>query len=217
MREMNMKTLVIFDLDGTLLNTSYDLMNAVNYALEKLNYNPVTIDEVIKKTGRGIKRLIEDTISSSDDNIKEEALSYFKDYYFNNCTKETYIYDGIKDVLKTLKKKEIKLAVVSNKSQELTSKIISFYFDGIFDLVLGAREGLNLKPERDMIDYVLKEFDAKTQEVIYIGDSLIDYQTAKNSNLEFLNVSYGFVKREVLESNGINTILNEAKEILNYF
>ena len=212
-----MKKAAIFDLDGTLLNTSIDLMNAVIHALKSLGFIEVAVDEVIKKTGRGIKKLIEDIIDTSDIEIVQKALSLFKDYYFNNCTIYTYEYDGIKDVLLSLKEKGTKLAVVSNKSQELTSKIISFYFDDIFDFILGEREGIKRKPERDMIDLTLKELNVKGEEVYYIGDSLIDLKTAENSNLDFLNVSYGFVEKEILKLNGSKIVLDEPKEILDYF
>ena len=206
---------VIFDLDGTLLNTSLDLANALNYALNAYGEKTQTIEEVIGHTGNGNKNLILRSLSHEvDDKTFDAIFDLFKKYYFDNSTNGTYIYDGMVETLNTLKSRGLKLGVVSNKIDFLTQKIIKYYFGDTFDFVTGGRDDIKLKPDPEIIYYALENLKVKNDEVIYVGDSFGDYKTSINANVKPVIVTYGFRSREFLESKGASPLIDSPKELL---
>ena len=215
--------IIIFDLDGTLLNTIDDLGYACNYALEKTGYPTFPIEAYPAKVGNGINNLIRRALPETE-RTEENVLrvrEYFVPYYNEHNCDYTRPYEGIETLLKTLKAQGHLLAVASNKYQAATEKIVEHFFPGVFDVILGEREGVERKPNPqivfDIVEVLTGEAGLTAQRsIIYIGDSLVDYETAKNANVPFVACSWGFVAREKLEEAGIEHIIDYPEEYGKY-
>ena len=215
--------IIIFDLDGTLLNTIDDLGYACNYALEKTGYPTYPIEAYPAKVGNGINNLIRRALPEAErteENI-QKVRAYFVPYYNEHNCDYTRPYEGIEAVLKTLKTQGHLLAVASNKYQAATEKIVEHFFPNVFDVILGEREGVERKPNPQIVYDILdrcakrtKTANAEGQKTLYIGDSLVDFETAKNANVPFVACSWGFVAREKLVEAGIEHIIDKPEEIL---
>ena len=205
-----MYTLIIFDLDGTLLNTIGDLSSAVNYALRNNGLKEISIDEAKAYIGNGIKRLC--TLSCGG--IKEDLVfSDFKKYYPMHCLDLTKPYDGINELLNHLKNK-YKLGVLSNKKDELVKKIIDHYFPNIFDFSYGERDNIRRKPDREWMDIILKENNLSQSDVLYIGDSEVDIEFAKNAGVDSIICTWGFRSpSELMNTNA--RLINSPMELYN--
>ena len=205
--------LVIFDLDGTLLYTIKDINIALNYALKESGLDEASIDDTLYMVGMGVDELINKAIKRQDlyfCKVKEAYINYYKDHNMIH----TNPYQGIMHLLKTLKQAGIKLAVLSNKPQNDADKVISHYFEDLFDCVVGSREGVELKPAIDATNLVLDRFNIDKDNILYLGDSNIDILTAKNANLLMGACLWGYRKKS--ELNGANLYFNSAKEVENY-
>ena len=205
---------IIFDLDGTLLNTIDDLGYACNYALERTGYPTYPIEAYPAKVGNGINNLIRRAlpeVARSEENI-QRVREYFVPYYNEHNCDYTRPYDGITEVLAELKAQGHTLAVASNKYQAATEKIVNHFFPGVFDVILGEREGVERKPNPQIVYDILAMLNEKM--VKYIGDSLVDYETAKNAGVPFVACSWGFVAREKLVEAGIRCIVDRPQEII---
>ena len=215
--------IIIFDLDGTLLNTIDDLGYACNYALEKTGYPTYPIEAYPAKVGNGINNLIRRALPEAD-RTEENVLrvrEYFVPYYNEHNCDYTRPYEGIPEVLATLKAQGHLLAVASNKYQAATEKIVNHFFPGVFDVILGEREGIERKPNPQIVFDILdrcakrtKTTNAEGQKTLYIGDSLVDFETAKNAKVPFVACSWGFVAREILVEAGIAHIIDQPEEII---
>ena len=216
--------IIIFDLDGTLLNTIDDLGYACNYALDKTGYPTFPIEAYPAKVGNGINNLIRRALPETErteENI-QKVRAYFVPYYNEHNCDYTRPYEGIEAVLKTLKAQGHLLAVASNKYQAATEKIVEHFFPGVFDVILGEREGVERKPNPqivfDILDRLRLTEDRPASpdrvQTLYIGDSLVDYETAKNANVPFVACSWGFVAREKLVEAGVAHIIDKPEEIL---
>ena len=209
--------IIIFDLDGTLLNTIDDLGYACNYAMEKTGYPTYPIEAYPAKVGNGINNLIRRALPETE-RTEENVLrvrEYFVPYYNEHNCDYTRPYEGIPEVLNTLKAQGHQLAVASNKYQAATEKIVNHFFPGMFDVILGEREGVERKPNPQIVFDILDRC-AKGQNTLYIGDSLVDFETAKNANVLFVACSWGFVAREKLVEAGIAHIIDKPKEIFSF-
>ena len=184
---------ILFDLDGTLLNTLEDLMDATNYAVTKFGYAKTNLEDVRKNIGNGILMLIRRTVNFDDTNL-EKMHNLFKIYYKENCNVHTKPYDGIIEVLDYIKSQNIHMGVITNKPYFAAKKLIESHFPGYFDMILGDQMDLNLKrkPDSSMIEYYLNRFNLCKDEVIYVGDSDVDIETVKNAGVKGAIVSYGF-------------------------
>ena len=208
---------VVFDLDGTLLNTLEDLTDAVNFALKKYYKPDRTLDEVREFVGNGIAKLIERAVPDGTDSIEqEEILSAFRHYYGIHCQDKTAPYEGILEVLEELNKKNIKMAVVSNKADFAVQELIPVYFGELINVAKGENEaaGIRKKPAPDMVEAALQELGCTRDQAVYVGDSEVDAMTAANLGLSFIGVSWGFRERSLLEKNGAMAIIDEPKELL---
>jgi phosphoglycolate phosphatase len=212
--------IVIFDLDGTLLNTIDDLGYACNHALEHTGYPTHPIQAYPAKVGNGINNLIRRALPEAE-RTEENILrvrKYFVPYYdVHNCD-YTRPYEGIPGLLTSLKSRHHLLAVASNKYQAATEKIVNHFFPGLFDIILGEREGVPRKPDPQIVTDILRLSGTKTgtdQKVVYIGDSLVDRDTARNADIPFIACSWGFVPREQLISADIPTIVDRPSDIQN--
>lgn len=209
--------LVIFDLDGTLLDTLEDLADSANYVMETFGYPQRTLAEVRSFVGNGIRKLLErsapkDTSSEEIDRMFEE----FKEYYGLHCADKTKPYDGIMGLLENLKKQGVKLAVVSNKADYAVKALCEQYFAGIFDEAVGERVGIARKPAPDTVNEVIKNLKIEKSKAVYIGDSEVDVQTARNAELDCIAVDWGFRDASVLKEAGAEIIVSTPDEILNY-
>lgn len=211
-----MKSLYIFDLDGTILDTLEDLATSVNYALEVFDFSPLSKSEISDRTGNGVKRLIEESVPKGTDTKTTLAvLDVFKQHYFYHCADNTKPYDDIRSVVETLRKQGKKCAVVSNKMDSAVQELAKDYFEGLFDVVVGQRDDVRAKPYPDSVNAVVNELGVEKSRTVYIGDSEVDLQTAINAQVDCVAVSWGFRGRKRLEECGAKIIIDNPKEILN--
>lgn len=214
-----MKKAVIFDLDGTLLNTLDDLADSTNYALSKFGYPTRTIEEVRQFVGNGVAKLIERAIPEGKNNPNfEKCLAIFKENYAQNMYNKTAPYNGIIEMLSNLKSKGIKIAVVSNKFDLAVKELCKKYFEGFIDFAAGENEaqGIKKKPAPDTVLSVLYEFNFAPEDAVYVGDSDVDIMTAKNSKMPCISVTWGFRDKKFLLENGATILINAPSEIYNH-
>lgn len=214
-----MKKAVIFDLDGTLLNTLDDLADSTNYALSRFGYPTRTIDEVRQFVGNGVAKLIERAIPEGKNNPNfEKCLAIFKENYAQNMYNKTAPYNGILEMLSNLKLKGIKIAVVSNKFDLAVKELCKKYFEGFIDFAAGENEaqGIKKKPAPDTVISVLNEFNFAPEDAVYVGDSDVDIMTAKNSKMPCISVTWGFRDEKFLLENGATILINAPSEIYNH-
>lgn len=198
-----MKKLIIFDLDGTLLDTLSDLHGAVAYALKREALPTRSIDEVRGFVGNGIRKLIERAVpAGSSAELTGRVFDAFCEYYGAHCMDLTAPYPGIAELLKLLKRQGYRLGVVSNKADAPVKALIQHYFPDVFDCVTGERMGVRRKPAPDSVLETMRTLSAQKAETLYIGDSEVDRQTAENAGCECVLVSWGFKDRAFLETLG---------------
>lgn len=200
---------VVFDLDGTLLNTLEDLNNACNYALNQYGYEPISLLETQCFIGNGIAKLIERSLKGKMEKFPQ-VLETFKVYYANNCNNRTKPYLGIKELLLDLQAKKVKLAVLSNKAQFALDILVASHFSNIFDLVVGDRLDIIKKPNPMGLKMIAAELNLDLADIIYVGDSLVDVETVKNAGCQGLFVTYGFGRAEELAKVTNNLCINVA-------
>lgn len=212
-----MKKLAIFDLDGTLLNTITDLGKACNYALEKMGFATHPIQAYAYMVGNGVRNLMKKAQQDADEETIDQLLEYFVVYYNEHCLDTTKPYPGITELLEQLKKKEIAIAVASNKYQEATDKIIAGTLSE-FDFVAieGQIEGRNRKPDPSIIFSILEKYPVAKKDVLYIGDSGIDIECAKRACVESIGVSWGFRPITELKKANADHIVTRPAEILTH-
>ena len=211
--------IIIFDLDGTLINTIDDLGQACNHALAACGFPTHKIEDYPRLVGNGINKLIERALPEADRN-EETVLrlrEYFVPYYDEHNCDLTRPYDGIPALLQTLKEQGYQLAVASNKYQAATEKIVAQLFPGIFDVVLGERENVARKPDPQIVWDILSTLNTKpsTTNCLYIGDSLVDAETAQAANLPFVACTWGFCTKEQLAKANPNYMINHPLELVN--
>lgn len=206
--------LVIFDLDGTILDTLEDLKESTNAALAANGYPARTLDEVRRFVGNGIGKLIERAVpqKTSPESIAC-TLESFKQHYAVHCADHTKPYDGIPKLLADLREKGILTAVVSNKADFAVQELCSQYFPGAFDFVVGEREGIRRKPCPDSVFEVLKTLHVRQSDAVYVGDSDVDVETAKQAGMDGIFVSWGFRGRKFLKEHGAERIVDTPKEL----
>ena len=211
-----MKKLIIFDLDGTLLNTIADLAQSTNHALQALGYpiHPETAYNFM--VGNGIDKLFERALPEGEKN-EENVLRVRKEfipYYDIHIADKSRPYPGIPELLLQLQEAGLQPAVASNKYQAATEKLIAHYFPGIrFAAVFGQREGINVKPDPTIVHDILAIARTDKEDVLYVGDSGVDMQTAANAGITACGVTWGFRPRTELEAFRPEYIVNEAGEI----
>ena len=211
------KKLLIFDLDGTLINTVKDLNIAVNYSLNKFNYPLRTIENTTNDIGNGVAKLIERSIPGGLNNPDyPECLRIFKEYYKAHYFENSRPYPEVEKTLKILKEKGYRLAVVSNKFDEGAKKLVTFYLPNMFDVIQGAIPELHHKPYPDLVNKVLQELAITPQESLYIGDTEVDFQTAQNSSIDCVLTSHGYrTKEQLLERTKNSPIISDLGELIN--
>ena len=215
-----MKKLVIFDLDGTLLNTIKDLGVATNYALEKNGYPTHALEKYPFFVGNGVSNLIKRALPEGhkDDETIARLRVDFKAYYDAHNTDFTSIYDGIVELIAELRERGLVLAVASNKYEEATTKLVTHYFkNNEFNMICGQLDNFPIKPDPSIVFKIISNVgDITKNEVLYIGDSGVDMETARRAGVESVGVSWGFRPIDELQSAGACHIVNSPDEILQY-
>lgn len=208
----------IFDLDGTLLNTLDDLAASVNYALRTHGMPERTLDEVRSFVGNGVRLLMERAIPEGSANPRfEETFATFRAYYMEHSLDTTRPYDGIPEMIHTLKQRGCRLAVVSNKFYAATQELIRHFFPEI-TVAIGEHEaeGIRKKPAPDTVFEALRQLEVGKEKAVYVGDSDVDLQTACNSGLPCISVLWGFRDHDFLLAHGATTFISRPEELLKY-
>lgn len=210
-----MKHAVIFDLDGTLLNTLGDLRAATNHALEVRGLPPHSMEEIRQFIGNGIRLLICRAMPEGTPEAEiDAALDDFKAYYAAHIHDRTVPYDGIPQLLTALRKRGIQVAVLSNKIDSASQQLIDYFFPGKTDVVFGEHVGVPRKPDPTSCRMVMQQLGVQPEQVLYVGDSGTDMQTAKNAGLYAVGVTWGFRSKEVLLKYGADVLVHRPEQIL---
>lgn len=210
-----MKELVIFDLDGTLLNTIEDLGNASNYALERAGYSGHPLSAYNYMVGRGVRKLLERAEPDAGPDKIDRMLIDFRKYYDDHCTDQTIPYDGIPGLLDDLVASGISVAVTSNKYQNAVEKIINYYFPEVpFVAIEGEVDGRPRKPDPSIVFSVLGKHPCPKNKVLYVGDSAVDMETARRACVDSAGVTWGFRPESELIQACADYIVRSPHEIL---
>ena len=228
---------IIFDMDGTILDTVGDLKNAINYAMEKTGHrHDYTLEDAKLLFGSGVKvafqralalengagyevlESIGDTSDGSEYGVTEAEVdkitAIYKPYYNEHCLDETCPYPGIIDVINKCRQAGLKTSVVSNKPEPAVLSLCDDLFPGLFDYAAGEKDGVNRKPAPDLVIECMKALNAKNETSVYVGDSEIDMLTAKNSELDCISVTWGFRSKAFLQDHKAAPIVDTADELL---
>ena len=212
---------IIFDLDGTILDTIETIAYYGNLTLEKYGFAPIETKEYNFMAGNGAKHLIKSMLAASgseDVKMFEKVFADYNEAYNRDTLYKTKVYDGIRELISAAKEKGIKLSVLSNKPHEATVDVLSKFFDeDVFDVKLGAREGVPLKPDPMAAIELAKDLGVEKEECIYVGDTDVDMKTGKSAGFYTVGVLWGFRGREELEKNGADVIVSQPSEIINLF
>lgn len=208
-------TTMIFDLDGTLLNTLDDLADSLNYALEKTGYPTHSYEAVKFFVGSGIKVMIERALPQDAMNF-DEVYQTFLFHYEKNKANKTAPYAGVFKTLEVLKKMGVKMAIVSNKYQQGVTEICMPLFGQYMDVMIGEQPGYAKKPSKDMVDLAIQQLGVDPATAVYVGDSDIDVLTAKNAQLPCIGAAWGFRGEEFLKAQGVEMIATTFPDILKF-
>lgn len=209
-----MKTAVIFDLDGTLLNTLEDLRDSTNYALQKFGFPQRTLDEVRSFVGNGLRMLIVRAVpADTEDAVIDAVLKTMKLHYAENYHNKTRPYDGIEALLMRLKAEGYPMAIVSNKADLVVALLRKLYFDTLIPVAVGETEGVLRKPAPDMVIEGLRRLGLPGAKAVYVGDSEVDLQTARNVGIPCLSVTWGFRSIQQLEEAGAQHLVHTPEEL----
>ena len=210
----------IFDLDGTLLDTLQDLADSVNYALRQHHMPEHSVDDIRRFVGNGVRLLMERAVPDGARNPQfEAAFATFRQYYLQHSLDTTRPYEGIAETLRALKNSGCRLAVVSNKMMAATQELVSHFFPEV-EVAIGEHEaaGIRKKPAPDTVYEALRQLGLDPEgdvHAVYVGDSDVDLQTARNSGLPCISVLWGFRDRPFLLEHGATTFVSTPAELLN--
>ena len=211
---MKKKDTVIFDLDGTLLNTLDDLRDSVNAVMKKYGYPQHSLEQIRTFVGNGIGKLMERSVPGGRENEQfEQAFADFKSYYTDHCQIKTKPYDGVVYLMKCLSEQGFKLAIVSNKNDAAVKELNEIYFSRYTNAAIGERKGVRRKPAPDSVYAALDQLGSDIEKAVYIGDSDVDYETAVHCGMDCILVSWGFRDRELLESFDGAVVVDRCAEI----
>lgn len=210
----------IFDLDGTLTNTLESMTYSVNLTLEEMGLSKITKDQCRLFVGNGARVLMEKSLKAvgdTDASRIEEGMEIYGRIFDRNCTYHVTPYEGIPEMLKALKDKGIQLAVLSNKPDRQTVKVVKAIFgEELFDYAQGQKEGIRRKPEPDGEWYLMEQMHVSKEECLYIGDSEVDAATGRNAGLKTIGVLWGFRDRKTLETAGADDLIDRPDELLQF-
>ena len=207
--------LIIFDLDGTVLDTLSDLAAALNRALSLHGLPERTLPEVRSFVGNGIRKLIERGVPAGTDPALTDAVhADFYAYYSVHCADATAPYPGVRETISALRARGYRTAVVSNKADPAVQKLVRHYFAGDFDFAVGEKENVRAKPAPDAVFAALEALNVKKEDAVFVGDSEVDIQTAANAGIPCVSVTWGFKDREFLLAHGAKALIDKPEELL---
>ena len=206
---------IVFDLDGTLTDTLQDLANSVNYALHQMGWPERTLDEIRCFVGNGVHKLIERAVPECvSGDLLEQCFKCFQTHYLVHCQDTTCLYPGVAEMLQGVHEAGFRTAIVSNKLQAGVDELYAAYFTGVVDVAIGQRKGVPLKPAPDMVSLALEALGAAPENAVYVGDSEVDVQTARNSGLPCISVLWGFRDKRQLVEAGATHFIQSPSELL---
>lgn len=212
---------IIFDLDGTLLNTLEDLADAVNHALRTYGLPTHSYEAVRMMVGNGVRLLVARAVGSEEHPQFEDIFACFRAYYVEHCQVKTRLYDGVRPLLGELRRRGCRVAIVSNKLQAGVTALQHAYFEGLVDVAIGEQEGIRRKPAPDMVDAALRalcregeSIDDVRARAIYVGDSDVDVLTARNAGMACISVLWGFRDEDFLRQHGATLFAARPEDIL---
>lgn len=210
----------IFDLDGTLTDTLESLYYSVNQTLKEMKLSEITREQCQSFIGNGAKYLLDKAIRAAGDpkgERFEEAMEVYRQVFDENCTYKVVPYDGITEMLEELRKRNIKLGVLSNKPHRQTQKVVREIFgEGVFDIIQGQQENISRKPDPDGVFCILKELGISKEECLYVGDSEVDVATGKNAGAKTISVAWGFRTEEELKQAGAAYLIERPAELIDF-
>lgn len=205
---------LIFDLDGTLLNTLADLRDSTNYALKKFGFPERTTEEIRNFVGNGLRRLIRRAVpEETDETTVDLVLAEMKAHYRVHYHDRTMPYDGILPFLHQMKKYGFRMAIVSNKADPMVQLLRALYFDKLIPVAVGELDGVPRKPSPDLVYLAMQRLGCTAENTVYIGDSEVDIETGKNAGLPCLSVGWGFRDEAVLRKVGAETVYQSPSEL----
>ena len=206
---------ILFDLDGTLLNTLTDLANCVNYALNANQLPQRTTAEIRVFLGNGIRNLIEKSVPQDTSTaLTDKVFQAFKAYYLEHSLDFTAPYEGIRELLAILKERGVKMGIISNKVDAAVQQLNRQFFETYMDIAIGEREGVRRKPAPDSLLFAMEALNATAETTLYVGDSEVDYETAKAAHLRCALVTWGFRDESELRTLNADFYINKAEELL---
>ena len=209
-----MRKTLLFDLDGTLLNTLEDLRDSTNFALRTYGYPERSLEEVRRFVGNGLKMLLTRAVPQGSSEVEiERALACMKAHYCENYHNKTVPYPGIPELLNQLSREGVRLAVVSNKPDEAVRALTERYFPGVFPVAIGNRDGWATKPAPDSVYEAMCLLGARRESTVYVGDSDVDVDTARNAGLDSVIVTWGFRDEDFLRAHGAQHLAHNADEL----
>jgi phosphoglycolate phosphatase len=208
---------IIFDLDGTLLNTIEDLTDSVNFVCEAFGYSAYDVDTIKGFVGNGIRKLLERALPNGADNPDyERAYSLFCSHYEKNCRNKTRPYEGIPGLLSDLKELGCKMAIVSNKNHDAVCALNEEFFGSFINVSVGQSDATRKKPAPDTVYFAMERLHAEKDDTLYVGDSEVDSATAENAGIDCVLVSWGFREKNILEKQKAVMIAETPQEILDF-
>lgn len=204
---------VIFDLDGTLLDTIEGLAISMNEARKLCGLPPQPLEQVKSMVGNGMRRLVQRSIANDKDANEDELLSRFMEYYNAHCVELTTAYDGIPEMIIKLRSKGIKTAVLTNKADYASQLLMNSIMPDMFDDVRGHIDGVPHKPDPTSLNMMLKRLGVTSDRAVYVGDSEVDIETGKNGHMDYISVDWGFKTREFLVEHGAKKICSTVHEL----
>ena len=205
---------VLFDMDGTVMNTIDDLHDSVNASLKHFGLPEISLKDTMRFIGNGARRLIEQAVpADSSTELAELVLEYYVNYYKGHCLIKTAPYDGITELMRRLKEAGVRNVIVSNKPDAATVEIAERFFSGLTEFAIGEKEGLRRKPWPDMVDAAVERLGLSKRECVLVGDSEVDIATAKNADVDCISVLWGFRDKGQLTEAGA-AVFAETPEVL---
>ena len=214
-----MKKLVVFDLDGTLVDSIFDLGNAVNFALKEYNLPLHPMSDYYTFVGNGMEDLVRRSMNEkgTDDELYKKVRKVFDEHYNAHSNDNTIAYKGVSELLSALRSKSVKTAVLTNKGHQYVGAILDRCFpEHKFDIYYGQRDGIERKPHPQSLELLLEELGVSKEDCLYIGDSEVDVKTAKNAEVDLVAVTWGYRSADVIRDAGAEILVNSPEEILNY-
>ena len=214
-----MKKLVVFDLDGTLVDSIFDLGNAVNFALKEYNLPLHPMSDYYTFVGNGMEDLVRRSMNEkgTDDELYKKVRKVFDEHYNAHSNDNTIAYKGVSELLSALRSKSVKTAVLTNKGHRYVGAILDRCFpEHKFDIYYGQRDGIERKPHPQSFELLLEELDVSKEDCLYIGDSEVDVKTAKNAGVDLVAVTWGYRSADVIRDAGAEILVNSPEEILSY-